>query len=110
MHRWQGAAGQWYVFNIYQFTAIASWVTNGNYVFARPRFDMMQSREPLYIGESGDFGKELASHPKLWPAQLHGATEVHIHFLPKSRSERLDIETGLRRAHCTPLNYQSTVS
>jgi hypothetical protein len=108
MHRWQGASGQWYVFNIYPITAGPDWITDCNYVFARPRFDGMQSREAFYFGESGDFGKELASHPKLWPAQLLGATEVHIHFLAKSRSERLDIETDLRRGHGTPLNYQPT--
>jgi len=108
MHRWQGASGQWYFFSIYPITAVPSWITDCNYVFARPRFDVVQSREPFYIGESGDFGKELASHPKHWPAQLLGATEIHIHFLAKSRSERLDIETDLRRGHWTPLNYQST--
>jgi hypothetical protein len=108
IHRWQGASGQWYIFNIYQITAVPDWITDCNYVFARPRFDAMQSREPFYFGESGDFGKELASHPKLWPAQLLGATEVHIHFLAKSTSERLDIETDLRRGHWTPLNYQPT--
>jgi hypothetical protein len=97
-----------YIFNIYQITAVPDWITDCNYVFARPRFDAMQSREPFYFGESGDFGKELASHPKLWPAQLLGATEVHIHFLAKSTSERLDIETDLRRGHWTPLNYQPT--
>jgi hypothetical protein len=69
---------------------------------------MTQSREPFYFGESGNFVKELASHPKLWPAQSLGATEVHIRLSAKSRSERLDIETDLRRGHWTPLNYQPT--
>jgi hypothetical protein len=73
-----------------------------------PRFDLAQSREPFYIGESGDFNKELRSHSKLWPAQLLGATEVHIHLLAMSVSQRLDIETDLRRRHWTPLNYQPT--
>jgi len=108
MHRWQGASGQWYCFNIYPITAIPSWISDCNYIFARPRFDLAQSREPFYIGESGNFGKELTSHPKLWPAQLLGATEVHMHFLAKSGSERLDIETDLRRGHWTPLNYEPT--
>jgi hypothetical protein len=108
MHRWQGASGQWYVFNIYPISAVPDWISSCNYVLARPRFDAMQAREPFYFGESGDFRKEFGSHPKLWPAQLLGATEVHIHLLAKSRSERLDIETDLRRGHWTPLNYQPT--
>jgi hypothetical protein len=57
---------------------------------------------------SGDFDKELANHPKLQPAKLLGATEVHTCFLARSRPERLDIETDLRRGHWTPLNYQPT--
>jgi hypothetical protein len=76
MHRWQGASGQWYVFNIYPISAVPDWISSCNYVLARPRFDAMQAREPFYFGESGDFRKEFGSHPKLWPAQLLGATEV----------------------------------
>jgi hypothetical protein len=108
VHRWQGASGKWYHFNIYPITAIPNWIIECNYFFARPRFDLAQSREPFYIGESGDFDKELANHPKLQPAKLLGATEVHICFLARSRPERLDIETDLRRGHWTPLNYQPT--
>jgi hypothetical protein len=108
MHRWQGASGEWHYFDIYPITAIPSWIAECNYIFARPRFDLAQSREPFYFGESGDFNKELANHPKLEPAKRLGATEVHIRFWAKSRSERLDVETDLRRAHWTPLNYQPT--
>jgi hypothetical protein len=77
-----------------------------NYIFARPRWD--NTREPFYIGESGDLGKELENHPKLDPARALGATEVHLHFLANSYWKRLDIETDLRRGHWTPLNYQPT--
>jgi hypothetical protein len=106
MHQWQGQSRKWYPFTIYAIDHIPSFIRACNYIFARPRFD--GTREPFYIGESGDFNKELASHKKLEPARRLGATEVHVHFLANSLLERLDAETDLRHGHWTPLNEQRT--
>lgn len=105
-HRWQGDSREWYYFTIYPIEAVPNFIRACNYIFARPKFD--GTREPFYIGESGHFCAELANHPKIEPARRLGATEVHIHFSARSRSQRLDIETDLRRGHWTPLNYQQT--
>ncbi len=107
MHRWQGASGRWYYFTVYPISAIPSWIAGCNYIFARPRFDQANSREPLYIGEKGDTDR-FTNHEKLTPALRLGATELHVHLSAKSRGERLDIETDLRHAHRTPLNAQPT--
>jgi hypothetical protein len=106
MHRWQGQSGKWYVFSIYPIDGAPGFIRDCNYIFARPLFG--GTREPLYIGESGDFAEELKRHPKLKDARARGATEIHIHFLAQGLSDRLDIETDLRRGHWTPLNYQPT--
>jgi hypothetical protein len=106
MHQWQGQSRRWYLFTIYAIDHVPSFIRACNYIFARPRFD--GTREPFYIGESGDFDKELASHKKLESARRLGATELHVHFLANSLWERLDIETDLRRGHWTPLNEQPT--
>lgn len=108
-HWWQGASGRWYYFSIYPITAIPSWIGECNYIFARPRYDIAQSREPFYIGEKGDTDRFLR-HEKLDPALQLGATELHLHLLAKSRRERLDIETDLRNSHITPLNRQLGVA
>jgi len=109
MHGWQGASGCWYYFSIYPIAAIPSWIRECNYIFARPRYDIAQAREPFYIGEKGDTGR-LERHEKLGPALRLGATELHIHLSAKSRWERLEIETDLRNAHPTPLNYQPSTA
>jgi hypothetical protein len=106
LHRWQGQSGKRYAFLIYPIDGVPSFVRDCNYIFARPLFG--GTREPLYIGESGDFIEELKRHPKLTDALGRGATEIHIHFVAQGLSERLDIETDLRRRHWTPLNYQPT--
>ena len=67
MHRWQGASGQWYFFSIYPITAVPSWITDCNYVFARPRFDVVQSREPFYIGKAEILGKSLRAIQSFGP-------------------------------------------
>ena len=105
IHWWQGASGSWYIHTVCPIGAVP--ICNAcNYIFARPRFD--GTREPFYIGQSGDFAQRLDRHEKLGAAIRLGATEVHVHFLARSRQERLDIETDLRRAHATPLNEQPT--
>jgi hypothetical protein len=107
MHKWRGISGRWYNFSIYPINAIPSWITECNYIFARPRFDQANTREPFYIGETGNTDR-FKNHEKMAPALRLGASELHIHFLAKSRWERLDIETDLRHGHWTPLNEQST--
>jgi hypothetical protein len=44
-HRWQGASGRWYYFSISPLTAVPSWIGECNNIFARPRYDIAQSRE-----------------------------------------------------------------
>lgn len=105
MHWWQGSSGSWYIHTIYPINSVLDFKAC-NYIFARPRFD--GTREPFYIGQSGEFDQRLARHEKLGAAIRLGATEVHIHFLARSQQERLDIETDLRRGHVTPLNAQPT--
>lgn len=107
LHRWQGASGQWHYFSVYALSSVPDWIGCCNYIFARPRYDLAQSREPFYIGEKGDTDR-FSNHEKLWPARALGATELHVCFAAKSRWERLDIETDLRNAHWTPLNLQPT--
>ena len=109
MHRWQGASGQWLLFSIYQINAIPGWIGECNYIFARPRFDQSQSREPFYIGEKGDTDR-FERHEKIGPALQLGATELHVHLSAKSRRERVDIETDLRNGHRTPLNLQPSAA
>jgi hypothetical protein len=107
LHRWQGVSGQWHDFSTYALGDIPSWIGDCNYIFARPRHDLAQSREPFYIGEKGDTDR-FENHEKLKSALARGATELHVCFAARSRWERLDIETDLRNAHWTPLNSQPT--
>jgi len=102
---WQGASGRWYIHTVYPIHAIPGFKAC-NYIFARPRFD--GTREPFYIGQSGEFDERLDRHEKLGPALWLGATEIHVHLLAQSRQERLNIETDLRHGHVTPLNEQPT--
>jgi hypothetical protein len=76
-----------------------------NYIFAAWAPAERRFR-PLYIGQSGQFGFRWDTHEKKGPAIGLGATHVLVHLLGKSKQERLDIESDLRRAWPTPLNEQ----
>jgi len=106
-HGWRDASGRLHWFSIYPLGNVPSWIGQCVYIFARPRHDPAQFRDPLYIGEKGDTDR-FDNHEKLKPALARGATELHVHFTSGSRWERLDIETGLRNEHWTPLNEQPT--
>lgn len=108
-HWWQGASGRKYHFWIYPLRRIPTWIEHysGNYIFARPRHYVADQREPFYIGEKGDTDR-FDNHEKLGPALALGATELHVCLTARSRWERLDIETDLRTAYWTPLNFQPT--
>ncbi len=105
IYPWQGESGRWYYFYIYQLLAIPDLIGNCNYLFCRVRYDQSGVRQAIYIGEKGNTDR-FASHEKLWPAIRLGATELHVCFDAKSRSDRLDIESDLRNGHATPLNAQ----
>lgn len=107
MHGWRGASGRLYWFSIYSLGSIPGRISQCVYVFARPRHDPAQCRDPLYIGEKGDTDR-FDHHEKLQPALALGGTELHVHFTSRSQWERLDIETDLRNQHWTPLNLQRT--
>lgn len=104
LHNWCGESGKWYPHSVYPIGSIPDFAS-ANYIFAKLRPDGLY--DPLYIGESGEFDMRISNHEKLLPAIMFGATHVHVHLLAVSKSERLRIETDLRRAHWTPLNLQS---
>jgi hypothetical protein len=75
-HWWQGASGHQYVHTVYPIYAIPDFIQACNYIFAHLRFD--GTREPCYIGQSGEFDQRLNRHEKLADTLRLGATEVHI--------------------------------
>jgi len=103
---WQGASGRWYEHSVFPLRVIPDWITACNYIFTAPRPD--GKRNPLYIGETGEFDVRLGRHEKLPHALMLGGTEVHVHFGAFSRQHRLDIEADLRRGQPTPLNRQGS--
>lgn len=107
-HWWRGSDGRWLLFSIYPINHIPDDLGACIYIAAFPLPDGL--RRPLYIGQTGDGGERFPRHEKLGPAIRLGATELHIHFGPALKQERLDIETALRNVHRTPLNEQPSAA
>ncbi len=104
---WAGRSGCSYIHTV--FTVVPDWSQAANYILVRRGDD--GSCSPLYIGETDDMSRRWQEHRRsglVGRALERGANELHLHFLTKTRSERLDAETDLRHGNPTPLNEQST--
>ncbi|MBR1130762.1 GIY-YIG nuclease family protein [Bradyrhizobium iriomotense] len=105
MWNWQGRSGAWYIHTIFPLTA-QTFIEGANYIMVQRLTD--GTRKAIYIGQSENLRTRLPRHEKLMLAQLHGATELHIHLLATTDAERFRIETDIRNGHPAPLNEQST--
>jgi hypothetical protein len=78
---------------------------SGLYILARR--DEQDRRFALYIGEAEKFSDCLGPSHEKWPlACAMGMNEVHLHFAPKTRMQRLAVERRLRHLLQPPLNEQ----
>lgn len=102
-HWWQGQSGYWYIHSAFKIDAIPPLLA-ANYIFVKRTNAGLC--EAIYVGEAADLRERLKQHEKLWLAMMLGANEIHVHLLAEYRSDRLAIETDLRNAHPTLLNFQ----
>lgn len=93
LHVWTGQSGNRYVHTIYSLIECPT-VPASNYVLVHR--DAQGNRTAL------SFGRALHNAPSLNLAEIRhlgaslGANEVHVHFLARTASERLFLETDLR--------------
>ena len=100
-----GASGASYRFEVFthesNFNDISAF-----YVFTkRTLIGSKGEHEKIYIGESSELGKRIASHEKWSCAKKHGCNCICVHAVAGDK-RRLDIENDLRSGNGTPCNEQ----
>lgn len=92
------------------FSALPVWRwadSSGSGVYMFVRRECNATRTILYVGETSNFAARLGPTHEHWAqAVREGMNEIHIHFVAKTRGERLDIETMVRNTYNPLLNRQ----
>lgn len=103
---WRGASGAEWITSAYP---IDRFFMTGPGVYVLAKMDLSGRCHALYVGQTDDLDRRMYEHMrgKLPLAQLLGANEIHVHLLAKTRAERFEIETDLRRRLSPTLNLQS---
>jgi hypothetical protein len=83
----------------------------GVYIFCRAKPGAPGYWEALYVGESDSLDRRISNprcHHAWQDAQVHGATHIGVHFVPKGfgDQQRRDIERDLRHGLMPPVNRQ----